>query len=219
MRTEVQTRRPQRRGPHKEVPASVRQARAARRGNNEQPGQLGRVVKAADSELKVSGSSPGGPFRWQRPHARQHPHSVCPLTARRPQAGTPHARKAAVATPGLAAAGTPEGRPIRPRGRPRTARCGRACSPRSHGTAAGTPRLRTSGHGESRRPHGGPQRFELSRPSALLAAAVPMAAPLRAVAGTAHGAPCGPGERRGGQPATSAQRPRAQADRGTSGHG
>ena len=63
------------------------------------------------------------------------------------------------------------------------------------------------------------QRFELSRPSALPAPALPMAAPLRAVAGTAHSAPCGPGERRGGQPATSAQRPRAQADRGTSGHG
>jgi hypothetical protein len=46
-----------------------------------------------------------------------------------------------------------------------------------------------------------------------------MAAPPCAVAGTAHGAPCGPGERRGCEPATSAQRPRAQADRGTSGHG
>ena len=59
------------------------------------------------------------------------------------------------------------------------------------------------------------QRFELSRPSALPAPALPMAAPLRAVAGTAHSAPCGPGERRGGQPATSAQRPRAQTDRET----
>ena len=106
--------------------------------------------------LKVSGSSPGGPFCWQRPHDRQRPHSVCPLTAQRPQAGRPHARKSAVTAPGLAAAGTPEGRPIRPRGRPRTARCGRPCSPRPRGTAVGTPDLRTSGHGESRHPHGGP---------------------------------------------------------------
>ena len=156
VRTETRTRRPQRRGPYREAPASVRQARAARRGVNDQSGQHGRVVKAAGSEPEGLGFESRRTFRQAHPHARQRPHSVRPLTAQRPQAGTPHDQKAAVTAPGLAAAGTPEGRPIRPRGRPRTGGCGRSCSPRPRRTAAGTPRLRTSGHGESRRPHGGP---------------------------------------------------------------